>query len=91
MRRHYTRSADDKEEAAMFQLSREPQTVKVYSFRVRDQHVESPRVETYKATRKAILEAGGEPLEGTEQEVPAAALDPEGHYKRVNTGWGTLD
>jgi hypothetical protein len=75
----------------MIQLNRDARTVKVYSFRVRDQHVESPRVENYKATRKAIIAAGGEPLEGTEQEVPASALDPEGHYRRVNTGWGGLD
>ncbi len=83
--------SEDNLEVAMIRLSRDAHTVKVYSFRVRDQHVESPRVETYKATRKAILAAGGEPLEGTEQDVPASALDPDGHYKRVNTGWGNLD
>jgi hypothetical protein len=75
----------------MIQPKRDAPTVKVYSFRVRDQHVESPRVESYKATRPAILALGGEPMEGTEQAVPTSALNAQGHYQRVNTGWGSLD
>jgi hypothetical protein len=75
----------------MSRLKRDEHTVTVYSFRLLDGPIESLRVESYKATRRAILALGGEPLEGTEQEVPPSALDANGHYRRVNTGWGALD
>lgn len=32
----------------------------------------------------------GRILEGTAEVVPADALDPQGRYRRVATGWGAL-
>lgn len=62
----------------------------VYSFRIYTGHAERPQVSPHKATREAILELGGEVLNGTAQDVPQSALDTQGHYRRVATGWGEL-
>ncbi|MBT9594850.1 MAG: hypothetical protein IV094_02530 [Vitreoscilla sp.] len=65
--------------------------VTVYSFRVYTGHAERPQVSPHKATKEAIVQLGGELLKGTAQQVPARALDPQGHFRRVATGWGELN
>jgi hypothetical protein len=72
-------------------MVQEQSHVRVYNFRVFSGHVESPTVVSYKATLPAIARMEGEALPGSEQEVPVSDLDPQGCYRRVNTGWGALD
>lgn len=48
-------------------------------------------VSDFKTTHEIITtQLGGEPIEGTQQEVPVDELDEFGHYRRVATGWGAL-
>jgi hypothetical protein len=68
-----------------------PDTVTVYSFRTYAGHAEMPIVAPYKATIEAIKAAAGELIQGTEEEVPAEAVNPEGHYRRLASGWTDLD
>jgi hypothetical protein len=63
----------------------------VYNFYTLDSGYESSPVSTFKATRKAIVEIfGGDPIEGTAESVPADAVDEQGRYRRLATGWGEL-
>jgi hypothetical protein len=65
--------------------------VAVYHFRPLDGGWESSSITGFKATRAAIVERfKGDVLEGTEEFVPADALDADGCYRRVPTGWGGL-
>jgi len=64
--------------------------VKVYAFRVFGNHVESPRLASFKATRETIQRLGGELVAGTEEGVARTQLDGEGRYRRIATGWGEL-
>ena len=66
-------------------------SVTVYGFLVFDQHIESPSVSSFKATRQAIQALGAEVLEGTGEDVPSWAVDGQGHFRRRATGWGELD
>jgi hypothetical protein len=68
----------------------EQRSITVYSFRLYGCQVESPHVPGYKATVQAIERMGGEALRGTAQNVPDEALDDNGCYRRINTGWGAL-
>lgn len=48
-------------------------------------------VAAFKATREAIVSSfGGEPIDGTREEVARVELDDLGRYRRVATGWGGL-
>lgn len=66
-------------------------TVIVYNFRLVSGHLERLELASFKATKEMIESLGGLPLPGTAQEVPADALDQQGRYRRINTGWGGLD
>ncbi len=72
-------------------MHQEQSLVRVYNFRVFSGHVESPTLVSYKATLPAIARMDGEALAGSAQEVSVSDLDPQGCYRRVNTGWGALD
>lgn len=51
-----------------------------------------PALATCKATRETIVEhLKGSVLEGTGEEVAEEALDAQGRYRRIATGWGELD
>lgn len=76
----------------MNSAQQESQGVAVYNFRTLDSGFESSPVSTFKATWRAIVDVfGGDPIEGTEQRVPASELDDQGRYRRRPTGWGDLD
>lgn len=65
--------------------------VTVYNFRVLDRGFESAPVSAFKATRQAILERfGGDPIEGTGEQVSLEDLDAQGRFQRRATGWGDL-
>lgn len=64
-------------------------TVTVYSFRVFDPETREMEVATCKATREAISSMGrAEHLPATAEVVPRDALDTQGRFRRVATGWG---
>jgi hypothetical protein len=61
--------------------------VTVYSFEVLLDS-EMMRYMPFKATREAIeSRPGGRVIEGSGEEVPAAALDSEGRYRRLDSVW----
>jgi hypothetical protein len=63
----------------------------VYAFMSFEQSVENPSMAPFKATREAIVSRYlGRVLEGTAEQVETDALDPQGRYHRVATGWGEL-
>jgi hypothetical protein len=65
--------------------------ITVMSFHTHEGHHEIPLVAPFKATREQIVERyRGHPLEGTAEKVDPAALDEQGRYRRVATGWGDL-
>jgi len=67
------------------------QTVTVYHFRVYEPDAEGFHVSTFKASRALIVDRfRGDVLEGTDEEVECSALDAEGRYRRIATGWGEL-
>jgi hypothetical protein len=67
------------------------QIVTVYNFRTFDQGVEASEPTRYKATRERIAELREALiLEGTAEQVPRSALDDQGFYRRIATGWGEL-
>ena len=64
-------------------------TIVVLSFHTHEGHHEIPLVAPFKATRERIVEVyRGHPLEGTAEKVAPSALDEQGRYRRVATGWG---
>jgi hypothetical protein len=64
----------------------------VFSFQTYDSQTHGMVLAPFKAERGVIQKRySGEVLEGTGQEVPRHALDNEGRYRRVATGWGELD
>jgi hypothetical protein len=66
--------------------------VTVYAFRQVEDDIETGRHAPFKATREAIRDIyRGHLLDGTQEEVPVEALDTEGRYRRVATGWGDLN
>lgn len=67
------------------------ETVTVYSFSYFDLATRDTQVALYKATR-AVIEAtqGARVLEGTAEVVTRDALDAQGRYRRMATGWGDL-
>jgi hypothetical protein len=71
-------------------MQQEP-TVTVYNFRVQRTRPEYVDIAPFKAPREAIQALGGEPLPGTEEDVPASDLDSQGRYRRIASGWGALD
>ena len=68
------------------------ETVTVYAFQVFDAAVESYRIMPFKAPGDLVASRfGGDVLEGTHEEVPQSALDAQGRFRRIPTGWGALD
>jgi hypothetical protein len=75
----------------MFDTGRSKRTVVVYSFCLYDLDSRTMRQLPYKLPRPAIeATKGAELLEATAQEVALGALDAQGRYRRVATGWGEL-
>lgn len=75
----------------MPKTSRSARTVTVYSFCLYDLDSRSMRQLPYKLARPAIKAIkGAELLEATAEEVLPDALDAQGRYRRVATGWGEL-
>ena len=67
-------------------------TVTVHGFKVFDPDSREMQVAACKATLAAIGQvASAEPVPGTAEDVPRHALDDQGRYRRVPTGWGALD
>ena len=72
-------------------MPNEPHQVTVFSFEMLAGGIEFPRHAAFKATRDHIRTvAGARVLEGTAERVPSAAIDAEGRYRRIATGWGEL-
>lgn len=70
----------------------EQRTVTVYHFRVFEGAGELPRIVGFKTTRDRIEDHYlGEVVEGTAETVDVAALDEDGCYHRIATGWGAFD
>jgi hypothetical protein len=66
-------------------------TVTVFSFRAFDLDSREMQVASGKATRDAIARFSlAELVPGTAEDVPRRALDAQGRYRRVATGWGEL-
>lgn len=65
--------------------------VTVFHFGVHETGSDIPVVSSFKATRDTIVNTlKREVLEGTGEEVPRHALDSQGRFRRVATGWGEL-
>jgi hypothetical protein len=66
--------------------------VTVYNFSQFEVGSDTPVVSGFKAQRQAIARIfKGQVLEGTAEEVPESELDQDGRFRRVATGWGSLD
>ena len=66
--------------------------VTVYNFSRFEIGSDTPVVSGFKAQRQAIAKIfKGQVLEGTGEEVPASELDQDGRFRRVATGWGSLN
>ena len=66
--------------------------VTVYNFSQFDVGSDAPVVSGFKAQRQAIAKIfKGQVLEGTGEEVPESELDQDGRFRRVATGWGSLN
>lgn len=69
----------------------EVQTVTVYAFHLPGEDAEVFEHAPFKATRDVIVQTyGGRVLEGTAEDVEIEALDAQGRYRRIATGWGAL-
>lgn len=65
--------------------------VTVFNFSVFELGTDAPIVSPYKATRETIEKRLKlKVLEGTGEDVPRDALDGQGRFRRVATGWGEL-
>lgn len=68
-----------------------PDTATVFSFRVFDPVTREMQVAACKAPLAVIgKSASVEALAGTGEDVPRQALDAQGCYRRLATGWGAL-
>jgi hypothetical protein len=66
--------------------------VTVFNFSQFDVGSDAPVVSGFKAQRQVITKVfKGQVLEGTAEEVPESELDQEGRYRRIATGWGSLN
>lgn len=66
--------------------------VTVYNFSQFEVGSDMPVVSSFKAQRQAIAKTfKGQVLEGTAEEVPASELDQDGRFRRIATGWGSLN
>ncbi|MBC7939170.1 MAG: hypothetical protein H7Z19_05300 [Chitinophagaceae bacterium] len=66
------------------------QMITVYSFRAYGGHAEMPLIGEFKAALETIKALGGEPVEGTAEQVARSELDERGRYRRIATGWGDM-
>src|SRR5258708_1931887 len=73
--------------------SMEPtELVTVFNYRHFETGSDMPLIAPYKATRETIIKnLKCELLEGTGEQVLSVALDEQGRYRRIATGWGELD
>lgn len=69
----------------------EPGEVLVYAFQAYDMRTGDHETALFKAPLPWIERTGGKALQGTAEAVPREALDAQGRYRRVATGWGALD
>ena len=68
-----------------------PDVVTVFNFSHFELGADAPVVSPYKATRETIVHRLKQSvMEGTGEEVPCHALDNQGRFRRVATGWGEL-
>jgi hypothetical protein len=68
-----------------------PDLVTVFYFSKFEFGSDALAMSSYKATRETIEKTHkGKVLEGTGEKVPRDAVDGEGRYRRVATGWGEL-
>ena len=68
------------------------ETVRVYSFRVFDLNAGEMRIAKFKAQRETIVsQFAGHVLELTGEDVAPGELDEQGRYRRIATGWGSLN
>jgi hypothetical protein len=66
--------------------------VTVYNFSQFEIGSDTPVVSGFTAQRQAIARIfKGQVLEGTAEEVPESELDQDGRFRRVATGWGSLN
>lgn len=66
--------------------------VTVYNFSQFEIGSDTPVLSGFKAQRQAIAKIfRGQVLEGTAEEVPESELDQDGRFRRVATGWGSLN
>jgi len=66
--------------------------VTVYNFSQFEIGSDTPVVSGFKAQRQVIAKIfKGQVLEGTGEEVPTSELDQDGRFRRVATGWGSLN
>jgi hypothetical protein len=66
--------------------------VTVYNFSQFEIGSDAPIVSGFKAQRQTIAKVfKGQVLEGTGEKVPESELDQDGRFRRVATGWGSLD
>ncbi|MES2714742.1 MAG: hypothetical protein V4795_03220 [Pseudomonadota bacterium] len=66
-------------------------TVTVYSYKAFDPDTREMQLASGKATRAAIAAMQlAEAVPGTAEDVPRQALDADGRYRRLATGWGDL-
>ena len=71
--------------------TRPKDTVTVFGFKVFDPSTREMQVVGCKASLDTIGRLGlAEPVPGTDEDVPLHALDNQGLYRRVATGWGAL-
>jgi hypothetical protein len=67
-------------------------TVTVYSYSYYDRLAEGYMVSSWKAPLPMIRDTlHSEPVELTAEEVPADEIGADGFYRRVASGWGSLD
>lgn len=68
-----------------------PDLVTVFNFSQFERGSDAPVVAPYKAPRDIIEKTlKRKVLEGTGEQVARDALDSEGRYRRIATGWGEL-
>lgn len=75
----------------MADLQPAAESVTVYAYRRFEPDLREMQVASHKATRELIESLRtADLLPATAEDVPVAALDAEGRFRRVATGWGAL-
>ena len=75
----------------MTDLTHRNEIVTVHCYKVFDPESREMQVALDKATREAIAALHlVELVHGTAEDVPRDAVDAQGHFRRLATGWGEL-